>query len=199
MMTSRGRPVSREPGHGWWRTRVTNRRGIPDGIRASPGTDARLCASKDLSACRLRRERVKMRPVEFPETHTPRPQTATASSPNPSSSRPGRIDRTTARLARVGADPRDDEELRQKKKLLVLIAVLILPVSLVWGGLYLAFGSWVGIVPYIYFAVSLGSLVIFARTRNFQLLLVTQLLNILITTTVGMISSSTRSMPISLA
>jgi guanylate cyclase len=127
-----------------------------------------------------------MRPVEVPETHTPRPQTATASSPNPSSSRPGRIDRTTARLARVGADPRDDEELRQKKTLLVLIAVLILPVSLVWGGLYLAFGSWVGIVPYIYFAVSLGSLVIFARTRNFQLLLVTQLLNILITTTVGM-------------
>src|SRR6266540_3226980 len=127
-----------------------------------------------------------MRPVEVPEPHSPRPETATASSSNPSPSRVGWTARATAWLARIGADPRDDEELRQRKSLLVLIAVLILPVSLVWGSLYLAFGSPVGIVPYIYFAVSLGSLVIFARTRNFQLLLVTQLLNILITTTVGM-------------
>jgi adenylate cyclase len=127
-----------------------------------------------------------MRPVEAPETHTPRPQPTTASSPNPSPSRIGWTARATAWLARIGADPRDDEELRQRKSLLVLIAVLILPVSLVWGSLYLAFGSPVGIVPYIYFAVSLGSLVIFARTRNLRFLLVTQLLDILITTTVGM-------------
>ncbi|HEY8115592.1 MAG TPA: adenylate/guanylate cyclase domain-containing protein [Actinomycetota bacterium] len=127
-----------------------------------------------------------MRPVEVPETHTPRPHSTTPSSPNPSPSRVGWTVRATAWLGRIGADPRDDEELRQRKSLLVLIAVLILPVSLVWGSLYLAFGSPVGIVPYIYFAVSLGSLVIFARTRNFQFLLVTQLLDILITTTVGM-------------
>src|SRR5262245_26214643 len=52
-------------------------------------------------------------------------------------------------LARVGADPDDDEDLRQKKSLLVLLAVLILPVSVVWGSLYLAFGSAVGIVPFV--------------------------------------------------
>jgi guanylate cyclase len=127
-----------------------------------------------------------MRPVEVPETHTPSAQPTTASSPNPSPSRVGWTARATAWLARIGADPRDDEELRQRKSLLVLIAVLILPVSLVWGSLYLAFGSPVGILPYIYFAVSLGSLVIFARTRNFRFLLVTQLLDILIMTTVGM-------------
>ena len=51
------------------------------------------------------------------------------------------IDNATARLARLGADPRDDEDLRHKKALLVLLVVLILPVSLVWGCLYLAFGS----------------------------------------------------------
>ena len=90
-----------------------------------------------------------------------------------------------ALLARVGVDARDDEELRQKKALLVVLAVLILPVSVVWGSLYLAFGSPVGVVPYIYFAVSLGSLVVFARTRRFQLLLVTQLLDIMWTTTAG--------------
>jgi guanylate cyclase len=88
-------------------------------------------------------------------------------------------------LARIGVGPEDDKELREKKTLLVLLAVLILPVSLVWGSLYLAFGSMVGIVPYIYFAVSLGSLVLFARTRSFRLLLVTQLLDILLTTTAG--------------
>jgi adenylate cyclase len=88
-------------------------------------------------------------------------------------------------LARIGVGPEDDVVLREKKTLLVLLAVLILPVSLVWGSLYLAFGSMVGIVPYIYFAVSLGSLVLFARTRSFRLLLVTQLLDILLTTTAG--------------
>jgi adenylate cyclase len=88
-------------------------------------------------------------------------------------------------LAGLGADARDDEELRQKKALLVLLAVLILPVSLVWGSLYLALGSTVGVVPYVYFAVSLGSLLVFARTRRFQLFLVTQLLDILLTTNAG--------------
>jgi adenylate cyclase len=95
------------------------------------------------------------------------------------------IDNVVARLARLGADPEDDEELRQKKTLLVLLAVLILPVSAVWGTVYLTFGSPVGIVPFIYLAVSIGSLVLFARTRNFRLLLVTQLLDILLTTTAG--------------
>jgi adenylate cyclase len=88
-------------------------------------------------------------------------------------------------LARIGADPEDDQELRQKKTLLVLLAVLILPVSAVWGTLYLAFGSPAGIVPFVYFAVSVGSLVVFARTRSFRLLLVAQLLDILLTTTAG--------------
>jgi adenylate cyclase len=107
--------------------------------------------------------------------------------PSGSRSRAGTawIDKAAARLARFGADPEDDEELRQKKTLLVLLAVLILPVSAVWGTVYLAFGSPVGIVPYIYLAVSIGSLVLFARTRSFRFLLVTQLLDILLTTTAG--------------
>ena len=90
-----------------------------------------------------------------------------------------------ARIARIGADPRDDEDLRQKKSLLVLIAVLILPVSVVWGILYIGFGSLAGITAFIYFAVSLGSLVVFARTGNFRLLLVTQFLDILLAPTAG--------------
>src|SRR5438128_11240680 len=85
----------------------------------------------------------------------------------------------------IGADPEDDEDLRQKKALLVLLALLILPVSVVWGSLYLGFDEPVGVIPFVYFSVSVGSLVIFARTRNFDLLLNIQLLDILLTTTTG--------------
>jgi class 3 adenylate cyclase len=97
----------------------------------------------------------------------------------------GWIGNGAALLARIGADPTDDEDLRQKKAFLVLLAVLILPVSAVWGTLYLALGSPVGILPYVYFAVSLGSLVVFARTGTFRLLLIAQLLDILVTTSAG--------------
>ena len=92
-----------------------------------------------------------------------------------------------ARVALIGADPRDDEDLRLRKALLVLIAVMILPVSLVWGSLYLAFGSPVGWVPFLYFAVSLASLAIFARTHDADLLLRVQLLDILLAPTLSMV------------
>ena len=67
-----------------------------------------------------------------------------------------RVDHVTARLALVGADPRDDEDLRARKALLVLISVLILPIAALWGGLYLAFRSPVGVVPLVYLAVLLA-------------------------------------------
>ncbi len=90
-----------------------------------------------------------------------------------------------AMLAGIGADPQDDDELRQKKALLVLLAVLIAPVSVVWGILYLALGSAVGIAPLVYFAISIVSLLVFARTKSFRFLLLVQLLDILIAPTAG--------------
>jgi hypothetical protein len=54
-----------------------------------------------------------------------------------------------ARLKLIGADPHDDEDLRARKALLILISVLILPVAAVWGALYLSFGSPVGVVPLV--------------------------------------------------
>src|SRR5437016_2934105 len=97
----------------------------------------------------------------------------------------GWMAKAVRRLGRIGADPADDEDLRQKKALLILLAVLVLPVSVVWGSLYLGFGSPVGFVPFVYFAVSLGSLTLFSRIRNFHFLLTTQLIDILLTTTAG--------------
>jgi guanylate cyclase len=91
-----------------------------------------------------------------------------------------------AYLAGIGADPQDDEDTRAGKALLVLISVLILPVSLLWAGLYLAFGSWVGWVPLAYFVVLLASIVVFSRTRNFDTLLRTGQVAILLAPTLSM-------------
>ena len=67
-------------------------------------------------------------------------------------------DAVRARVALIGADPRDDEDTRSSKALLVLISLLILPIALLWGVLYLAFGSPVGFVPLVYFVVLLGAI-----------------------------------------
>src|SRR5437870_13420990 len=92
-----------------------------------------------------------------------------------------------ARLAAVGADPRDDEQTRQGKALLVLTSVLILPIAVVWGSLYLIFGSPVGYVPFVYALVLLGAIIAFARTRNFALLLYVSVVDILLAPTLSMV------------
>ena len=96
-------------------------------------------------------------------------------------------DDALVRLARIGADPQDDDETRLRKALLVLISVLILPIAVLWGLLYLAFGSPVGYVPLLYFLILLAGIAIFARTRNVGLLLRIALLDILLAPTVSML------------
>jgi adenylate cyclase len=96
-------------------------------------------------------------------------------------------DRVTARLALVGADPHDDEDMRARKALLVLISVLILPVAALWGALYLAFGSPVGVVPLVYFGVLLGAIAVFSHTRDFPRLLRVGEVDILLAPTLSMI------------
>jgi adenylate cyclase len=96
-------------------------------------------------------------------------------------------DRALLRLARVGVDPEDDEDLCANKALLVLISVLILPIALLWSLLYLAFGSPVGWVPLGYFAVLLGSIIAFSRTGNFGAFLRVGQVAILLAPTLSMI------------
>jgi adenylate cyclase len=96
-------------------------------------------------------------------------------------------DRVLAYLMGIGADPHDDDETRAAKALLVLISVLILPIALLWGTLYLAFGSPVGWVPIAYFAVLLAAIIVFSRTRNFGTLLRVGQLAILFAPTLSMI------------
>jgi adenylate cyclase len=92
-----------------------------------------------------------------------------------------------ARLALVGADPRDDDETRLRKALLLLISVLVLPISLIWGTLYLAFGAQSGYIAYLYFAIVVGAIAVYARTRDVVFLLRVQLLDILFAPTLSMI------------
>ena len=97
------------------------------------------------------------------------------------------VDRVHSRLVLVGADPVDDDDLRARKALLVQISVLILPVSALWGALYLAFGSPVGVVPLVYFGVLLGAIVVFSRTRDFPWFLRVGQIAILLAPTLSMI------------
>jgi adenylate cyclase len=100
---------------------------------------------------------------------------------------PSGIASAAARIARIGADPTDDDEQRLRKSLLVFIALLILPISLTWWLLYLFFGSWTGWFAFVYFLISVSSIAVFARNRNEQLFLRVQLVSILLLPTISMI------------
>jgi adenylate cyclase len=90
------------------------------------------------------------------------------------------------KLGAIGADPGDDEDARLRKTLLVGIALLILPIAGVWAVLYLFFGAWPGVLAIVYAAVSIASILVFSRTRNFELLLNIQLSAIVLAPTVSM-------------
>jgi adenylate cyclase len=92
------------------------------------------------------------------------------------------------RVLSIGADPRDSADERFRKRLLVGVALIILPVALVWGSLYWAFGEHeVALTPWAYATGSAISLAIFARTRSFAFLRTAQLLLILVAPASGMI------------
>jgi adenylate cyclase len=97
------------------------------------------------------------------------------------------LDRTLRRLATVGAQPGDDEETRLRKALLVLIALLILPIAFVWAVLYVTFGSPWGWTAAVYATISIGSILLFAKNRDFDLLLRIQLVDIMLSPTLSMI------------
>jgi adenylate cyclase len=90
------------------------------------------------------------------------------------------------RAARIGADPADDDETRIRKALLVLISVLILPISLLWGAIYLAFGVWAGLIAWLYLVISVVALAVFSRTRDTEWLLRVELVDILLAPTISM-------------
>jgi adenylate cyclase len=96
------------------------------------------------------------------------------------------FDAAIGRFGRVGADPSDDEETKLRKTLLVGLSILVWPISLTWTTLFVALGSWTGWFAATYLVISIASIVMFARTRDAELLLKIQLLDILISPTISM-------------
>src|SRR5918992_956637 len=92
------------------------------------------------------------------------------------------------RVLSIGADPRDTADERFRKRLLVGVALVILPFGFLWGCLYWLVGErGVALTPWAYVAASAASLVVFARTRNFAFLRTAQQILILVAPASGMV------------
>jgi adenylate cyclase len=88
----------------------------------------------------------------------------------------------------IGADPRDSADERFRKRLLVGVALIILPFGFVWGCLYWLVGEReAALTPWAYVAGSAMSLVVFAQSRNFAFLRTAQQLLILAAPAAGMV------------
>ena len=113
-------------------------------------------------------------------------ETTASSFPDEPARRVGWIAKGAALVGRIGADPRDDEELRQKKALLVLLAVLIAARVRRLGQscTSLSARGWASLRSSTSLSRS-ASLVVFARTKSFRFLLAVQLLAILVMPTAG--------------
>ena len=92
------------------------------------------------------------------------------------------------RILSIGADEADSSELRFRKRLLVGIALLILPIGFLWGCIYWVVGEeWVALTPWAYVTGSIISLAVFARNRNLAFLRTAQFLLILVAPALGAI------------
>jgi adenylate cyclase len=92
------------------------------------------------------------------------------------------------RVLSIGADHADSTDLRFRKRLLVGIALFILPVAFLWGFLYWVIGEEaVALTPWVYVSGSILSLAVFARNRNFAFLRTAQFLLILVAPALGTI------------
>jgi adenylate cyclase len=90
------------------------------------------------------------------------------------------------RALSIGADPRDNADERFRKRLLVGVALIILPAGFIWGCLYWVVGERaVALTPWAYVIGSTTSLAVFARTRNFAFLRTAQLVLILVLPALG--------------
>jgi adenylate cyclase len=80
------------------------------------------------------------------------------------------------RLTELGVLPADPEDVRLRKAVLTLSAVLMATLACVWVGTYAALGLWVSAaIPFAYQLASAASIYVFARTRRYRLFRTSQL------------------------
>jgi len=84
-------------------------------------------------------------------------------------------------VARIGADPNDDDDIRLQKSLLVVCAFPFMFAGAAWGLMYILFNEpFAGAIPLSYSIVSLLSIIHFGRTRQYQFFRFSQLVLILL-------------------
>lgn len=84
-------------------------------------------------------------------------------------------------VARIGADPNDDVDLKLQKSLLVLCSFPFVFAGVTWGLLYTFFGEpLAGAIPFSYGVVSLLSIIHFGLTRRYRFFRFSQLALILL-------------------
>lgn len=84
------------------------------------------------------------------------------------------------RIESIGLDSTDSDELRLKKRLLVAIALMVIPAALLWGSIYLMSAEPIAaLVPLTYAGFSSVSIVLFATTHGLRFFRFSQLLLIL--------------------
>ncbi|MEO6061279.1 MAG: adenylate/guanylate cyclase domain-containing protein [Thermoflexales bacterium] len=84
-------------------------------------------------------------------------------------------------IARIGADPNDDDDLQLRKSLLVICALPFAVAGVAWGLMYVMFGEpLAGAIPLGYSVISLLSVVYFGAARKFRLFCFSQLALILL-------------------
>jgi len=85
------------------------------------------------------------------------------------------------RVAQIGSDPNDDDDIQLQKSLLVLCAFPFMIAGVFWGLLYVFSNEpLAGAIPLGYAVVSLLSIIYFGRTRQYQFFRFSQLTLILL-------------------
>jgi guanylate cyclase len=80
------------------------------------------------------------------------------------------VGRLLSLASRIGAHPRDTDELRLRKTILSAFVISFWPLPILWSFIYLAYGEVVAAtIPFAYDVVALASLGVFAATRWFGL------------------------------
>lgn len=93
-----------------------------------------------------------------------------------------RVHALVAAIPRIGSDPGDSSEERERKELLVGISLMVLPAGILWGALYWIFDEPVAaLFPWGYAAASAVCIAVFGWSRSFGFLRVTELGLILVT------------------
>jgi len=91
------------------------------------------------------------------------------------------VPRLFSLVARIGADPRDDDDIRLRKALLALCAIPFIFAGAAWGALYILFDEpLAGAIPLAYAGVSLLSVIHFGLTRGYHFFRFSQLALILL-------------------